>query len=254
MSSNTNKIYIQDTWGVFLGLFDHNQLHRHYSIQLSLPLKSLLEINTEHETYQSQDEGIIVPSNIKHSLVCQEAHLLFLINPISQIGHYFQLQAQQTIYLFNDPIVSKIRVLANQLLNHTIAENQFVQHIETCFNDFRCSCEEENHLNDDRMIKAINYIVSESPRIVPVQEMADYCFLSPSRFLHVFREKTGITYRRAQLWVKLTQSLPTLGIKNITQTAHEYGFTDSAHYSKTFKENFGFSPRHILKVSQFIQV
>jgi len=85
-------------------------------------------------------------------------------------------------------------------------------------------------------------------------EVAGHCSLSPSRFQHVFKETTGQSFRRAQLWTKMSHALPHLGKQSLTSLAHQFGFADSAHFSRTFRENFGFSPRDLLKNSQFIQV
>jgi AraC family transcriptional regulator len=40
----------------------------------------------------------------------------------------------------------------------------------------------------------------------------------------------------------------------LTTAAHEAGFADSAHLSRTFRDTFGLAPSRIFKRSQFIQV
>ncbi|NVK52191.1 MAG: AraC family transcriptional regulator [Flavobacteriaceae bacterium] len=32
----------------------------------------------------------------------------------------------------------------------------------------------------------------------------------------------------------------------ITETAHTFGFSDSSHYTRTFKETFGVTPKFLL--------
>jgi AraC-like DNA-binding protein len=101
---------------------------------------------------------------------------------------------------------------------------------------------------------ALEFLTANSEQIVPVEDVANQCNLSSSRFLHLFKEQTGITYRRAQLWNKLMKGITQFGRVSLTEIAHSNGFSDSAHFSRTFKENFGFSPSDFLKISHFVQV
>jgi AraC-like DNA-binding protein len=43
------------------------------------------------------------------------------------------------------------------------------------------------------------------------------------------------------------KSLPHLTKNSITDTAYTFGFTDSSHYAKTFKETFGVNPKFMLQ-------
>jgi AraC-like DNA-binding protein len=72
------------------------------------------------------------------------------------------------------------------------------------------------------------------------------CHLSPTRFLHLFKEKTNLNFRRYQLWNKVVKSLPYLIKNSITETAYTFGFSDSSHYTRTFIETFGVTPKFFL--------
>ncbi len=134
--------------------------------------------------------------------------------------------------------------LCNAILSEISKYDQRIIIIQDT-NELKCSCEAENHFEDDRIYKAIKFIEKHQERIISLAEIAKVCFLSESRFLHLFKEKTGIQYRRYQLWNKLIKSLPYLKNHSITETAHRFGFADSSHYSRTFKETFGFTPKFI---------
>ncbi len=64
--------------------------------------------------------------------------------------------------------------------------------------------------------------------------------LSSSRFQHLFKEQTGLSFRRYRLWARLqaTMSYVKEG-KSLTQAAHDAGFASSAHLSAAFKAMFG---------------
>jgi AraC-like DNA-binding protein len=138
--------------------------------------------------------------------------------------------------------------LGSKYLLNEIDFSDFVTKVKELLLKISTNYISSNLLEDDRIIKAIKYIEQNSNRVIPAQELAKHCHLSESRFLHLFKEKTSITYRQAQLWVKLSQSIPMLFKQKITDTAYEFGFSDSAHYSRVFKQNFGFSPKVFSKL------
>ena len=57
----------------------------------------------------------------------------------------------------------------------------------------------------------------------------------------------GIAYRAFVKWRKLLATLESVSCgADLTQAAHEGGFADSAHFSRTFKDTFGLTPSDAL--------
>ena len=252
MPSN-NYLAITPHFGWFLGQFTHNLQHQHYALQLSMALDAPLTVQTENETLTTNTAVLLKP-NVPHRLTCEGQHLLVLINPASTIGHFWnQLTPQNSARITTQP-VQQLQQTAVRFLNNTLNASDFNAQIRALFAQYDCFCNEFVHRGDARIEQAIAYLHQHSERIVALEEIAEHCHLSPSRFQHLFKNTTGMSYRRAQRWNKLTQALPYLGQKSLTELAHEAGFADSAHFSRTFKENFGFYPREVLKDSPFIQV
>lgn len=71
--------------------------------------------------------------------------------------------------------------------------------------------------------------------------------LSQSRLRHLFVEETQVPFRRHRVWRRLETAM-TLALTglSLTASAHEAGFSDSAHLSRAFREMFGLSPSHVL--------
>jgi AraC family transcriptional regulator len=53
-------------------------------------------------------------------------------------------------------------------------------------------------------------------------------------------EHTGLPFRTYLLWLRLTKAVGVFaGGRSLTEAAHEAGFADSAHFSRTFRRMFG---------------
>ncbi len=247
-----NFIHIENNYGWLMGTFDNNKKHQHYALQLSIPIRSPVCIETGTQTIKTLHPVLLKP-NLRHKVVSKNHQLLILLNPASTLGHTWSSTIKNEMAELKEGAIKNLQsflVQKGSLLHPTHLKAE----IEQAIKSFDCSCHYPLHEADQRINQALKYLENNSQRVVPAEETANHCNLSTSRFLHLFREQTGLTYRSAQLWTKLLKALPLLKSFNLTETAHEAGFADSAHFSRTFRENFGFSPHELLKLSQFIQV
>ncbi len=81
----------------------------------------------------------------------------------------------------------------------------------------------------------------------PAARMAAMVDLSTSRFLHLFRDQTGTSYRRYRLWLRMLRAADLLRQgHNLTRAATEAGFSSPSHFSDTFHAMFGLRPRQLL--------
>ena len=79
-----------------------------------------------------------------------------------------------------------------------------------------------------------------------LKDVAAAAGLSPSYFLHLFKEETGVPYRRYRLWIRMGLALRACRAgRSLTDAAHEAGFSSSAHFSTAFAEMFGMPPSRL---------
>lgn len=72
--------------------------------------------------------------------------------------------------------------------------------------------------------------------------------LSPHRLMHLFRAVTGQPLRRYTLWLRLRAAVAAaLQGATLTEAAHLAGFSDSAHFSRSFRAHFGLPPRFLFE-------
>jgi AraC-like DNA-binding protein len=71
-------------------------------------------------------------------------------------------------------------------------------------------------------------------------DLADAVGLSESRLTRLFNASLGLSVRRYVQWLRLRHVVFCMaGGDNITTAAHEAGFADLAHLSRTFRSMFG---------------
>lgn len=76
--------------------------------------------------------------------------------------------------------------------------------------------------------------------------LAEHLGVSPRRLRDLFRAQEGITLQRYRLWQRLFAALRVAGTgRSLTEAAHEVGFADQAHLTRTFRRAFGFAPSDI---------
>jgi AraC-like DNA-binding protein len=98
-------------------------------------------------------------------------------------------------------------------------------------------------VSDERILRAIAYINSHLSATLTLEEVAAEACLSPSRFRHLFVEQTGTALRPYVLWRRFLRAWEiVLRGDSLSAAAHEAGFADAAHLSRTSNRMFGFPP------------
>lgn len=99
---------------------------------------------------------------------------------------------------------------------------------------------------DARIRDVVRWVARDQDEPIILEAAARVARLSPSRFSHLFVEQTGLSFKTYLLWVRLTRAvgLMTEGL-SLTAVAHEAGFSDSAHFSRTFRRMFGVAPANL---------
>lgn len=78
---------------------------------------------------------------------------------------------------------------------------------------------------------------------VEVDQLAAEVGLSVSRLTHVFSDEIGTPIRSYVRWLRLVNATEQLANgASITQAAHEAGFADGPHFTRTFRAMFGLAP------------
>ena len=95
---------------------------------------------------------------------------------------------------------------------------------------------------DPRIQRVLDWLAGPDEGGITAGEAASVACLSESRFSHLFTKETGLPFRTYVLWRRLMQAVQCKAAgATLTEAAHQAGFSDSAHFSRTFQRMFGIS-------------
>lgn len=102
---------------------------------------------------------------------------------------------------------------------------------------------------DARIRKVIDWAAHQIEGPVGLSGAVTVSGLSASRLRHLFVEQTGLPFKTYLLWLRLTRAVEAYASgASLTHAAHQAGFSDSAHLSRTFRRMFGIPPASLRMV------
>lgn len=102
---------------------------------------------------------------------------------------------------------------------------------------------------DPRIRKVIAWAAAQIEEPVGLSDAVAISGLSASRLRHLFVEQTGLPFKTYLLWLRLTRAVERFAAgATLTEAAHDAGFADSAHLSRTFRRMFGIAPANLRMV------
>lgn len=111
------------------------------------------------------------------------------------------------------------------------------------------NCAETHHTKSDsthseRLKGVFRYLHDHYTEDITVEDAARICHITPSHFMHYFKEKSGTTFNRYLNQYRLNQSalLLTQGTP-VSEAAFSCGFNNLPYFYKRFREYYHMTPR-----------
>lgn len=224
---------------IFLMIGDVKNLieHRHYAIQIIVSKENIMINNDTYSTC------VIIGSNVPHFINNKANCASLFINPFSKLGMYL-----------SSTICNKgISNFKSKVLEEFIC-NQSKHDISLLSILFK---EEFYHLSntcsklDERVELVISFLKENVDKSITIEDITVLCHMSESRLMHLFKNETGTSIMRYNTWLRLMAASKFVfeSRTHITNGAYKYGFSDHAHFSRTFKKSFGINFKKILNDS-----
>jgi AraC-like DNA-binding protein len=108
---------------------------------------------------------------------------------------------------------------------------------------------------DARVARSIAQIERFSGEPVTAASCAAAAGLSASRFLHLFKQETGISFRSFRAWKRARHLLHFANQDlNLAHLAQDIGYPDSTHFSHSIRRFYGLKPRAIFSGSRDLAI
>ncbi|MBE7214281.1 AraC family transcriptional regulator [Shewanella benthica] len=222
--------------------------HKHHAIQLIWP--------SPNASYQLNNKAgigaLLIDADVEHQLSMASGWIL-LIEPLSHWGKALQEK------LAGRPTCN-IELQSSAMASIVGSDDQPFPLLTPLFEQLGLGSYPDTFTSQPTD-KRIQELVSQLDKCINgdcvkpsswrAAQVAELFALSESRFLHLFREEMGIAWRPYLLWRRMFCAVIALkNGNNATQAAYLAGFADSAHLSRTFKNQFGMTIRHALTLFQ----
>ncbi|WP_438463219.1 helix-turn-helix domain-containing protein [Marinomonas sp. PE14-40] len=244
--------------------------HSHHALQVTFSMSDAFTLGVEKGQSARVSEfyhGVIIGADIEHSIKAETGPFVtLLLDPeLHQAKHILGHHQTTGIMAIDDDLLQQLRQFIQLLMSEheDVIKAKITKPIEQLMTILTQSdCEQAL---EPRIETLIQYIAQTEFKSANIDELAQAVNLSTGRLSHLFKEEVGIPIRRYLLWQRLLDACFYASLhahdeidcemKNdmsLTQAAHQAGFTDSAHFSRTFKTMFGLHPSNFIKKSHMI--
>ncbi len=248
---------------------DDYDTHFHSAVEVILPLKGEVRLDTEERSYHVQEgEVIIIPAGLSHALHMGENSerelLLYEMNGVFTLKEFGALRQMtaKPIYLQADhPCCERVRARFHELIqlhrsgamlrnmhNYAILLDIYAilgEHYLTT----SATAAEMNSLNrqlsgEDAFNRALDHLNKSYMEDITLDSLAAYAGFSRYTLSRMFRQHTGATFTQylSRRRVDMASELLSGTRMPVTQVALQCGFNSIATFNRVFREVKGCTP------------
>jgi AraC-like DNA-binding protein len=229
---------------LYLGPAGDTTPHAHHAIQVTIGLDTPVRLRRGREDWREYDGAIVAPDT-PHQLDGGWGNLaLFYVEPESADGRRWLAPAGE-IRTLPSGSVSAVRALARKLASRPLGGENASRIPADLLECLRLGPDPVAP-SDQRVVNAVRKLRATSSARGSMGEIARAVGLSPRRRRHLFRRERGMSAQSYRLWVRINQACAALaGGASISAAAMDAGFSDAAHFTRTFRRTFGLAPSQI---------
>lgn len=243
MNWNNYKIGYSNIGGIYIGKNVQADFHKQHTITIILTLGEPFRIALKNKVPESYMVAI-VQKDVYHNFISNSTdYKIFLhLDPYSENGIYLTQNKNLIQKLSIKPFSEVIKDFQDWFRSSKNDEHS----TELLIN--KVSSIATNKIQgivkiDDRIKKSMQLIKQSDLYKLSIRQVADTVNTSPSHFAYLFKKETDLTFRKFVLHCKLIKSLQAMHKHDsLTEASFHGGFSDQPHFTRTFKNAFGFKP------------
>ncbi len=238
------KIGFSDIGGIYIGTDIQTGRHLHQAVTIAVSLSDPFLLQCE-QTEFSCTGVLIQPNTFRKFTLPGRGYVAFIhIEPFSSQG--LSLTDKESPCKILNPLQIKSITRLVQNWFHGYENNE--THTEEIINKIirETGTHSPTYTIDPRIAHSIVSIRHTSNPTL--KEISQAIHLSSSRFSHLFKQQTGISFREFVLYTKLVKSLKAIYLhQSLTDSSYSGGFADQAHFTRTYFKAFGILPSKSVK-------
>ena len=201
---------------------------------------------------ESYGELAVVAPNLPHTIASDHrAVICVLIEPETVSPGAIEALAARLSGTERSSFADRIRAAYRQLLHRSCGDALVSAAFDAmCFGEAL-----PRRALDPRILRAIAQIGRFCGEPVTASSCAAEAGLSSSRFLHLFKQETGISFRAFRAWKRARHLLHFANQDiNLAHLAQDIGYPDSTHFSHSIRRFYGLKPRAIFRGSRDLAI
>jgi AraC-like DNA-binding protein len=214
-----------------------NRMHAHHAFQVTMAAGGAVNIRTGEGLFEGPI--ILIAPDVPHAIEPQGRIALLLVEPESRAG------AGLRRLLGKDPVarlaaIPELETVLGGIWARPPASEAEIVAVGMRALEHLVGPDPSHPAPDPRIARVLDWLGQHVEDSVTVADAAGIACLSESRFSHLFVEEIGLPFRTFVLWRRLMRAVDRMAAGgSLTAAAHQAGFSDSAHFSRTFHRMFG---------------
>ena len=244
--TSSGRIYFWQGASLWIGQGQgRTQWHDHHAHQLALALDDELRFRAGPEGRWLSYRGAVVLSHSKHQFEVDGIRIAHLfVEPESRAGRALvERYGREGVCSLPEEDAATARVVLSDAWASGADAVQMIAAASQALALLVGASTEPATSLDPRLAKALRHIRAHIRQPLTLANVSSVAHLSESRFRHLFVADTGTSFRAYLLWLRINVAIEAvMAGATWTEAAHEAGFADSAHLTRTHKRMFGIEP------------
>jgi AraC-like DNA-binding protein len=239
------RVFLSLGRALYLGPAGDTTPHAHHALQVSIGLDAPVRLRRAGEDWREHDGAIVAP-DVPHQLDGGWGDLaLFYVEPESADGRRWLQTPEGEIRTMASDNVSAVRAKARQLASRPLSAENAGRVYTDLFDSLGLGLD-PGAPSDQRVVQAVRKLRASPGARGSMTDLARAVGLSPSRLRHVFRHEMGMSAQSYVVWLRIYEACAALVRgASLSTAAVDAGFSDAAHFTRTFRRAFGLAPSQI---------